>query len=175
LGAFECFVEDLFTATLEAQPELLTSDAFAKVKLPVAMMVGGEQRDRLQAVLSEVTRASSSDLAQGVSKFERVLAPVGLGGIVPKLIRDAIYEAQQIRNVWAHRGGMADERFVKRCPHLGFDVGETVSLDAPTFLHLMHGLHMYAKVILNRAHDKLGVGRSPGDCVGYEGCMAEVP
>jgi hypothetical protein len=174
-GAFECFVEDLFTAALEAQPDLLTSEAFSKVKLPVSMMVGVEERDRFQAVLTEVTRASGSDLAQGVAKFERILTPVGLGGMVPGRIKDSVYNAQQIRNVWAHRGGTADQRFLERCPHLGFEIGATVSLDAPTFLHLMHGLHMYARVILNRARDNAHAPRGVGDCVGYEGCFAEVP
>lgn len=166
-GAFECFVEDIFLATLKNHPELLASEAFAKVKLPVASLVLQDQDDRLRTLLSEVSRASGSDLALGTTKFERLLDTVGLGGQIPDSVRKSTFSAQQIRNVWAHRGGLADARFVERCGSLGFGIGDKVNMPATVFLHLMHGLHTYGFVILDRVRVQHGEEPLRMACVGY--------
>lgn len=169
-GAFECFVEDLFVAMLEIDSSHLSGAAFSKVKLPVALLEASGH-DRCRAILNEATRATDADLAVGVSKFERLLRMVGLGGEVPNAIKSAVFQSQQIRNVWAHRGGVADERFVDRCPNLGYNVGEKVNMGAARFLPLMHGLHMYGVVIFNRYQATRGRDPVLVECVGYEGVL----
>lgn len=154
---------------------LLATDAFSKVKLPVSMMYGQDDRDRAIAIMTEVSRATGADLAFGSSKYERLLDLVGLGGPIPRVIRDSIFKAQQIRNVWAHRGGIADQRFVDACPNLGFNVDDRVNMTPETFLPLMHGMHMYGIVIANRYLESTGRPRLSAECKGYEGCLSEVP
>ena len=170
-GALECLVEDLFVAALRREPALLAGEAFIKIKLPVSTLVAQDEEDRLRALLTEVGRWSGAEFAQGVTKFERILTSVGLHGPVPSAIRDAVYAAQKIRNVWAHRGGVADPKFVDACPHLGFAAGETVAMPTATFLHLMHGLHMYGFVISFRIAAVQGATLVPFECIGYEGVL----
>lgn len=173
-GALECFIEDLFVASIEVEPSLLAADPFRKVRLPAALLVQPDPRAQAVAVLNEATRAVDADMGVGVGKFERLLKMVGLDGAVPDRIRDAVFEAQQIRNVWAHRGGTADARFVERCPALGYAPGDRVNMGAPQFLHLMHGIHMYGAVVIRRCAVK--AGRVPGapECIGYEGTLTAV-
>lgn len=169
-GSFECFVEDLFVAMLEDDPSHLSDAAFSKVKLPVALLSGSEH-DRYRAILYEASRVTDADLAIGVTKFERLLRMVGLGGEVPDSIKEAVFQSQQIRNVWAHCGGIADARFVARCPNLGFSDGEKVNMRADTFLPLMHGLHMYGVVIFNRYQATRGRDEVFVECAGYKGVL----
>ena len=167
-GALECLVEDLFMARLSDEPALLAEDSFRKIRLPVRLLASEDATERFRALVTEMTRATDSDLAQGVGKFERLLEPVGLGGPTPRLIRDAVFNAQQVRNVWAHRAGIADQRFVERCPGLDEKVGERVDLDVEQFMALMHGIHMYGVVIVNRCLALADRPATRTTCPGYE-------
>lgn len=167
-GALECFIEDVFLACIDNEPGLLASESFAKIKLPVATAFATDHAERDAAILLATSQAVGGDLGQGVGRFERLLGTVGFSGSVPEKVATAIYEAQQIRNVWAHRGGLADRRFIDACPHLGFAHGQRVNVDGDLFMRLMHGMHMYGVVVLNRG--LLSVGREPiaAACPGYE-------
>ncbi len=173
-GALECFIEDSFLATLESETSILAEDPFRKIRLPVSMLLLGSEHERFRAILGEVSRATDADLALGVSRFERLLRMVHADGPVPSRVRDSIFQTQQIRNVWAHRGGYADARFVERCPHLGFSPGQRIDLDPRRFLHYMHGFHMYGLVIMNRYLARYGRDRVESECVGYEGVWREL-
>lgn len=173
-GALECLVEDLFLASLESDPSILGEEPFRKIRLPVGMLLLASDDDRLKAILNEASRASETDLALGVSRFERLLRMVHADGRVPSRIKESMFQAQQIRNVWAHRGGYADARFVERCPQLGFSVGQRIDLDPSNFLRYMHGFHMYGLVIMNRYLALHGRERVHRECVGYEGVWREL-
>lgn len=137
-------------ARLEDEPSLLGTDAFKRIKLPASLMIESDASERHRAILSEMARSTDADLAQGTGKFERLLAPVGLGGAVPKPIKDAVFHAQQVRNIWAHRAGAADRRFVERCPNLGFRAGERVDIDLSLYRRLTTGIHTYGFLVGNR-------------------------
>jgi hypothetical protein len=173
-GAFESFVEDVVIGTLRTRPSLLGNDKFTNIKLPVSTLLLADAESQARAVIDEVARHSKSDLAVGIGKFEKLLAFVELDGQVPEKIRTAVFQAQQVRNVWAHRGGLADERFVQRCGSLGFQVDQRVNLSTEAFLPLMHGMHMYAIVILNRCLQTLEMPELQLECHGYKGILAEI-
>jgi hypothetical protein len=173
-GALECLVEDIFIASIKNDPTLLQSETFSKIKLPVNMMFSDESR-KYVAIMTEASRATNADVAVGATRYERMLELVGLGGPTPDRIRDSLYVAQQVRNVWAHRGGVADARFVEACPQFGVGEGQRVEMDGGTFLSLMHGMHMYGMVIVLRHLDALGRPRVSAECPGYEGVLNQLP
>lgn len=170
-GAFESFIEDLVIAVLHTQPELLDGHPFTKVRIPVSVVSMTDDHERTAAIFYEASKTTGAELALGTTKFERQLKLVGLDGAVPPLVSENIYKAQQIRNIWAHRGGKADTRFVERCPNLGFHAGDRVMLDYQTFSPLMHGLHMYGTVILNRYLESMGREVVFAECPGYKGSL----
>ncbi|ODR24327.1 hypothetical protein BHQ19_16855 [Mycolicibacterium porcinum] len=170
-GALECLVEDIFRESIKALPELLSGETLSKIKLPVSVLYGPEE-DRANLLLFELSRNLGADKRLGVGQFEVILDPVRLGGGVPPKIREAILHAQQIRHIWAHRGGTADGQFVERRPGRA-RVGERVDMKADEFLPIMHGLHMYALVILNRHMKNLGRAAVAAHCPGYEGVLTD--
>ena len=174
-GALECLVEDVFVSRIRENRSLLTGGAFAKVKLPVALIVGLDGNDVALAVLNEVTRLTNVGFAVGPAKYERLLEFVGLAGSIPGPIRDALWLGQQVRNVWAHRGGIADRRFIESVPGSRWPLGERVNMETDDFMRLLHGIHMYGVVVLNRCLDAHGQARVVAECRGYEGILAEVP
>lgn len=155
-GALECFVEDIFKARLLSDPTLLAHTKFAKLKLPVEVFLLSDA-DRVTAIATEFTRHTSADLGHGISRFERLLEPVNLDGEVSREIRDAIYEAQQIRNVWAHRAGIADTRFCESCPNFSVSVGEKVSVSKEKFDHLVQSIEEYGFLIIKRLLERLNL------------------
>lgn len=173
-GALECLVEDLFVASIRHNPELLGSDGFARIKLPISAFYGSDAEEKYHLILLEVSRAMKSDLMVGVGKYESLLNLVGLAGAIPRKVRDYIYEGQQVRNVWAHRGGTADARLVQNCPTAGFVIGESVLITADRFQKYMHALHMYGVVITNRHRALLGRRAVISECHGFEGSLAEI-
>ncbi|WP_328661550.1 hypothetical protein [Nocardia salmonicida] len=119
----ECFVEDIFKARLMSEPTFLAHTKFEKLKLPIGVLLMPDA-DQVTAIATEFTRHTNADLGKGIGRFERLLEPVKLDGEVPREIKDAIYEAQQIRNVWAYRAGIADARFCDDCPKFPVSIGE---------------------------------------------------
>lgn len=173
-GALECLVEDLFVASVRHDTSLLGADRFARVKIPLTAIFGTDEDQKYQLIMSEASRTINSDLAIGVSKYEGMLGLVGLGGPIPRLVRDYVHEGQQVRNVWAHRGGIADARLVQHCPNAGFVVGAPVNISAHKFMMYMHSLHMYGVVITNRHLANLGRAPVIAECQGFEGSLAEI-
>lgn len=172
-GALECLIEDIFKASIRADMSLLTSSAFSKIKLPLDILFGPDGA-REEAVLLELVRSTSSEKSVGITQFERILNPIGLGGEVPMKIKDAVFRAQQIRHVWAHRGGIADAAFVARCPDRA-QIGDKLTMDSTEFLHLMHGLHMYGWVIANRHLRSIGEKQVAVACHGYKDVSPVAP
>lgn len=171
-GAMECLVEDFFIHRLVSDPTLLASESFAKVKIPAAV-VSQDPTAMAEAVLLEWARAQGSDLRGAPGRFERLLAPVGLAGLVPPQVGHALHRAHAARNVWAHKGGVADKRFVESCPEWGFRIGDRVVLTFEEFSPLMHGLHMYALVVVNRYRALCGHAPLISECVGFEGALGQ--
>lgn len=175
-GAFECLVEDLIAAMLEAHPNVLETPGFEKVKVPASLLAVTSASDQARAIVIEAKRTLGSDLTVGTTKFEKLLGLVGLAGPVPRIIADKVFLAQGIRNVWAHRGGIADARFVMHCPQAGVDVGDRVNLTSGDFLSLMHAIHMYALGIVNRYTARFLARKVPAtaECPGFEKAWDEV-
>ncbi|WP_445278017.1 hypothetical protein, partial [Streptomyces sp. DSM 41033] len=108
-----------------------------------------------------------------MNQFEDVLAYVSLSGVVPENVKDSVFVAQQVRHVWAHRGGSADAQFVERCPGRA-KIGEKLMMDIAEFSRYMHGLHMYGWIIMSRYLESLGERVIKRECIGYEGTWAMI-
>lgn len=171
-GAFERFIEDVFVAAIVDAPESLEGERFAKLKLPLKVALSsGEERAR--GILFEISRSTGSDSKTGINQFENILNYVGISGVTPANVKDAVFKAQQVRHVWAHRGGVADAQFVDRCPGRA-SVGDKLMMDIGEFGTYMHGLHMYAILIVNRHLLSCGKPLALSECVGYEGTWVQI-
>ncbi|SIM00928.1 Uncharacterised protein [Mycobacteroides abscessus subsp. abscessus] len=171
-GAFERFIEDVFVAAIVDAPESLEGERFAKLKLPLKVALSsGEERAR--GILLEISRSTGSDSKTGINQFESTLDYVGLSGVTPPNVKDAVFKAQQVRHVWAHRGGVADAQFVDRCPGRA-DIGDKLMMNMGEFGTYMHGLHMYGMLIINRHLANVSEPLVLSECRGYEGTWAQI-
>lgn len=167
-GALEAMVEDLAIAWLEHNPSTLSDPRFAKIRIPFVQFQSLDENQRLRYLVTELQRDLGLGLKSGATKFEPLLGALGLGGPVHPKVRDVIYEAQNLRNLFAHKGGVADDRFVTNCPHLQYSVGNAVKINYQQFTRIHDGLFMYSITILNRCLAASGQGQITLRMTGYE-------
>ncbi|MEU1270887.1 hypothetical protein [Streptomyces sp. NPDC005799] len=169
-GALESLIEDTVEAWMAFRPEVLLHQNFAKIRVPLAEFLSLTDEQRVRLLVSEVQRDLKLDLRSGVTKFEKLLSSVGLGGPVDPRVRDALFEAQCIRNVLAHRAGIADQRFIDACPSYGLSIGDRLAIDKGTYRRLNFSFYVYGNIVINRILATLGRdGRVHSDYPGYEG------
>ncbi|MFD5306252.1 hypothetical protein [Streptomyces rochei] len=170
-GALECLVEDLVEAWVKFKPETLELPVFARVKVPLADFLNMAEGDRTRFLVAEVQRDLKLDLKSGATKFEKLLDAIGLGGPVDSRVKDALYEAQNIRNVWAHRAGIADRRLVEACPNLNFTEGERVNVSSGGYARYRNAFFTYAVTVLNRCHRECGYKPLATELPEFEGAL----
>ena len=156
-GALEATVDDVAAGWIEHTNGVTADSAFAKLKVNVVQFLATPESQRHRFLIAELKRDLGSSLRTGVAQFEGLLKAVGLGGDVPAGVRRALVYAQQIRNVVAHRGGIADQRFVLACPALPFAVGDKVTVTSEQFFDLIGCFSMYAVVIADRIRARTGM------------------
>lgn len=149
-GALEAMIEDLAITWIQYNPSLLDEPKIAKIKVPLAEYRKMDEQDQLSFLVSELQRDLGSDLKGGVNKFESLLNVIGIGGPVDKRVRDVIFEAQNLRNVLAHRAGIADRKFIMRCPHFNYSAGDRVKISKELLDHVMAGFLTYSFIVFNR-------------------------
>jgi hypothetical protein len=149
-GALEGMVEDLAISWMQYNPSILDQPKICKIRGPLVEFQRMNEQDRLRYLVTELQRDLGLELKGGATKFETLLTVVKLGGSVDSKVRDAIFEAQNLRNIFAHRAGIADRKFVANCPHLQYRVGDAVRIGDEEFGRVFFGLLTYGAIILNR-------------------------
>jgi hypothetical protein len=152
-GALEVLVEDVIVAWLRNMPELLGSDEVARVRIPFGEFQQLDDDQRYKLLAQELTRDKKANLKAGATRFEMMLALVGLDGGVGDALRQDLWEANQVRNVFAHRGGLADRQLLKACPWISVRAGEPVPLGAAESNRYELAVIDYAMAIFIRARD----------------------
>jgi hypothetical protein len=171
-GALEAMIEDLAIAWMEQNPSVLDGPNLAKIRVPFVQFHRLDQQERLRFVVTELQRELRVELKSGATKFELLLGTLGLGGPVDERVRDILFETQNLRNVFAHRGGIADRRFVANCPHLQYSAGDRIRISSEHFQRILHGLLMYSATILNRCRAIAGMRVITEDIAGFEGVLS---
>lgn len=149
-SALEALIEDLTVAWLIAKPNILQRPAFSKIRAPVADFLQLSEEDRMSYVVTELQRDLKAELRQGVKRFETVLDAIGMGGVVSPQLGKALYEAQQVRNALAHRGGMADRRLIEACPWLDLTAGQPLTVTHAKFEYYTDAVCTYLRDLINR-------------------------
>jgi hypothetical protein len=167
-SGLEVLVEDLVKSWLSVHQEILEFPEVAKIRLPLAEYMRLSDDERLSVLVNEMQRNLRTELASGVTRFENLLSLVGIGGSLPEHVKKAIFELWQVRNLWAHRSGFADRKFVRNCPWLGYATGQRVVIDLNILNYYLHATHVYSLTLGNRC--LVGSGR---DAVPIEDCLAD--
>jgi hypothetical protein len=148
-SGLEALVEDSAVAWLLAKPDILQRPEFSKIRIPIGEYRLLAPESQMSYIINEVQR--DIRLMPGITRFERLLNLIGLGGAVSdEELRKAIYEAQQVRNALAHRGGLADRKLLEACPWLGLKHGQPLHVTHERFLYYRNAIYIYTGDVLNR-------------------------
>ncbi|ORW91279.1 hypothetical protein AWB92_19065 [Mycobacterium sp. IEC1808] len=157
-SAFEACIEDFCKGVLQADMSIVGNERFEKIKIPVAELVAPQEE-----MLDNVYQAMDVHVGRkaGTNRFEELLGLLGLGGQIAKEIKSSFYAAQMVRNVWAHKAGIADRKFVSEAPHLGYVQGDLVSITFDQVNEYVTAILVYAQIVMNRHRAKCGLGPAP--------------
>jgi hypothetical protein len=150
-GAFEAAVDDFLSIWLEAHPANLTEAGSIRLRVSASDLLVPIEQDRVRLVLAELARSLSVEARIGASRFEAILSRVGLSGEVPETVRHQILEMQQVRHIWAHRGGRPDGVFQSRCPWMEPDPNGRIKVDVERLNNYGAATVQYAIDVENRA------------------------
>lgn len=159
-SAFEAYIEDFCKGVLKVDPSIIGNDDFKKIKIPIGELLAPED-EKLDTIYQAMQDFVGK--AAGNTRFNQLLGLLGLDGEVPDLIKDEIYAAYMVRNVWAHKAGVADLKFVKQAPQLGYVQGELVSLTLDQLTNYVYAISAYAMIVVNRHRATHGLGPMPWD------------
>jgi hypothetical protein len=150
-----CF-ENFAAAWLANRPAALRLDAVMKVKVSLADYEGMAEKERFLYLVDQIERDLSIPFKDGATRFEDLLSVFGLGGEVDGTVKRDIFELTKVRNVLAHRRGVADSRFCKACPWLGLKPGEVVSIKHEAYQRYLNAAGKYVSSVILRLHRMLG-------------------
>ncbi|GAC00272.1 hypothetical protein GONAM_14_01310 [Gordonia namibiensis NBRC 108229] len=159
-GAFEAFVEDVCKGAIFHDRTLLNEPGLNKARYTVSALIQLDEEHLIEQVFKDSVDQLRSD-NRGIGKFEAQLGLVRLDGKVPREIKDAIFDAQQDRNVWAHRAGTADNRYVRELGRNRFRAGETVKISREKIEDYFLALMTYGTIIINRFREALFTSGTP--------------
>ena len=122
-------VKDLVLDMLIAFPKLLqTNKELKELKgplLPFSMLSPSEQAAEILKLLEKELGGGS-----GVARLESLLDQVGLAGRVDSLVKRSLFELWAVRNVVAHKNGVADSKFIETCPQFGASLGTQLPISS---------------------------------------------
>ncbi len=155
-GALEAALEDLVVGMLMNEPDLLRSELFSKVRVPLAEFESLEKEQRMRLLVEEVGRGHGLGKKAGVDGFETLLASVGLSGGIDAEIKKIIWEVSHVRNVIVHRGSVADRRLVESCPWMSLKAGGKITVAHEALWRYEKALVKYLTTVIYRARARYG-------------------
>lgn len=154
-SAFESAVEDALVGILMNEPDLLQSERFSKVRIPLAEFEALEKEERIRLLIEEIERRDNLTQRQGVDRFETLLGYVNLSGTVAPDLKKVIWELNHVRNVLVHRSAVVDRRFVQSCPWMMLRVGDKVSVTHEALSKYYDALTEYLVALVHRLCAKI--------------------
>lgn len=162
-AAFEAAVEDLQVAFLMNDPAILQKDEFAKIRIPLRDFELLEKEERMRFLLSEFEKNICAGRKHGADRFEILLEPFGLSGVLVSEIKKDIREMHHVRNVLVHRAAKADRRIVEGCPWLGLSLGQEITVTPEAIHRYEKSLMKYTVEIICRCRRRFGLSFHPGE------------
>jgi len=159
-GALETLVHDVVTNWLIHRPSLMRHGNLGTVKVPLADFETMSKSERIEHLLNNVP--SGTGVSGGFPRLEAQLEYVGLSGAVPDGRRKVLIEAHQVRNLYAHCGGVIDKRAIQICRwRTDWVQGQQATIDHTQWHQYLTTMGDYALELMYRSADKVGVDLRP--------------
>lgn len=150
-GSLEALINAVVAAWLFNKPEYFKARELEKLKVQLGDYMNLTQIEQCEYAVQLLDQQEGGRRRHGVTRFEFLLAPVGLAGPVESEIGKTVFELEQVRHVLIHRRGLADRRFVEACPWLGVEPGRRLEINHPAYCRMSAAVFEYVLAIVQRA------------------------
>lgn len=160
-GGLERFTKDLVALWLRHRKDALRVPAVARLKVKLGEYLPLSHTEKARYLVELIEQDMASLLRRGVSRFESLLEPFSLGGPLPDGCAKTLFELQQVRNVVAHRNGIADRRLRSECPWLKVKLNQPVLISRQILDSYFESCMRYALTVFYRIGDAYGQDLRP--------------
>jgi len=154
-GALEACIDDLSVLWLQCMEPQTRSDCLASLRVKLGEYLAVDEDDRWGWILNQL-RAGSAVLSPGLGQFENNLNALGVGGQVDPNVRTTLFRAKAMRNLYAHRGGRADTKFLKEWPGHPAGLDEPVVVTRDQVIATQIAMVLYAETVSARILSLMG-------------------
>jgi len=130
-SVLESAVDDVAVALLSDREYWPKLDGLAKLRANKVDLVGLLQMTHTQQtnyLLSEIKKETAASYQTGAGRYESILNFVGMGGNVPEIASRSLLELLETRHLLVHRNGVADSKFVNKCPWKAAEIGTKIEI-----------------------------------------------
>lgn len=156
----ESLIRSFLIEWLKHKRSARTIEEIARVKVRLGEYERIPRDQRNLFIVGILERELGAALRKGIDRFEVMLAPFGLDGELPDLLRREIYELGQVRNVIAHNATKIDRHLLKACPWLKGKVGDYFQVSPEMFNRYSIAAMAYVNLIICRIGKHFGVNTS---------------
>lgn len=166
-GQLEAFAEDFAAVVIEFEPELLTGtrSKLPKLAIPIGEFLTADD-ERYLLIVRHIQQKVSTG-TRGVNQFENVFDYLDLTGPMNDNVSAPLYELSGVRNVLAHRRGVADRKFVNDVKHFGAKIGDPVKIDLPRAMLYGMAALAYGALVLKRYSVRKAAPQPRLDYIGH--------
>lgn len=143
---------------IKNMPESYSVPEIRRIKVEIGQYESIRPEDRAAYIYELYERDSA--LGDGVSRFEKILSPLGISGPITDKIRKELHTLAQIRNVIMHRGGTIDRKLLDQCPYLKQNVGEEIAIRPSDSNSYVKSVEEYVILLICRIGLRFGVDTS---------------
>jgi len=145
----ETLTRDLFKVWIKFNPALLGRPPLNKIKISAFHFQNLSEDERMDLIVHEMDQYVGPEHRQPIDKYEAILKLFGFKSSLAKSIRRDLLELYHVRNVFVHRRGVVDYRFVDLCPWVKKRPGEVLQMTHKSYVRYMHACNYYFVHILN--------------------------
>jgi hypothetical protein len=156
-GSLETLVLDVVADWIVNEPKILNTTAWHNLKVRVSEYETLDAEQKAIYLASSMDQMLSGPLKGGVNRFESLMETVGLKGSVSGELSKTLWELQQVRNVIAHKRGIADKKFCGACPWLAPNPGDIVSVGRSMCNKYFAAVIGYSTELIARTGEYFGV------------------
>jgi hypothetical protein len=155
-SALEDVIRDLVARWLMNLPQTRLDRPWSDLKVRVGEYEQLDEEQKAYFLVGAVEQSTAAALKVGINRFECMLESLRLSGALEEQIGALIYEMQQVRNVVAHRRGIADARFCAACPTFGTAIGQRVLISHERWRAYEGAIHSYILEVIFRTGERFG-------------------
>ena len=158
-SSLEALVRSFLARWLANTPAAWQCDTVKKLRVRLGDYEGLEPLERCLWVVDLVDQEVSGPLRNGVTRFESLLQPFGLGGSVEPDCQRTLFELSQVRHVLVHRSGVVDRKLTEACPWLNLKAGDHLQVSHKMWRAYDGALGIYVLELIQRVRVHFGLGR----------------